>query len=142
MIVHTIKQQIRDNFIAIISLMIAILALYHNEKLYEKSELNRNVRIAAFEVLMRLGELQQVVNNIHYDKTTSPNDRLLGWGQISLIGDLSHLIPDPVPKAAERLIEAWKENHGKIKEEASADAVSNEIDLTRQAVLEILSKLD
>jgi HEAT repeat protein len=140
--VHTIKQQLRENCIAIISLVVAIAALYHNEKLYEKSEYNRNVRIAAFEVLMRLGELQQIVNTLHYDtKASSPNTLMQGWGHIALIGDLSKLIPQPVPQAAEGLIKAWKQNQAELKQEGSADAVSSQIDSTRQAVLAVISKL-
>jgi hypothetical protein len=139
--VHTIKQQLKENCIAIISLVIAIVALYHNEKLYEKSEHNRNIRIAAFEVLMRLGELQQLVNTLNFDKASSSNVLMQGWGHIALIGDLSKLIPEPVPKAADGLIKSWKENHDKIKDEASADVISNKIDLTRQAVVAVISKL-
>lgn len=142
MIHQTLKQQFHDNFIAIVSLLVAIFALYHTSKLYEKAEINRNIRTAGFEVLMHLGELQQIVNTVHYDKQASQNTILTAWGHIALIGDLSRLMPQPVPSTADKLINAWKENYDKIKDsEESSDAVSNAIDATRQAVVDVISHL-
>jgi len=137
----TIKQQIRENIIAIISLIVAIAALYHNERLYELSERNRNIRLAAFEVLMHLGELQQVVNSIHYNDQSLPNAIMLGWGHVALIGDLSTLIPAPVPKAVQELILAWKQYNDQIKEESAADAISDHINQTREAILKAILQL-
>lgn len=95
----------------------------------------------AFEVLMHLGELQQNVNTLHYDKSPSSNALMQGWGHIALIGDLSGLISDSVLKASEDLIKAWKQNQHDLKEESNADAISSQIDLTRQAVLSVIAKL-
>jgi hypothetical protein len=134
-------RQIKENYLSIISLFIAIIALFHNARLYEKSEINRNTRTAAFEILMKLGELQQEVNQLHYD----PMDKhslIHAWGFIALIGDLSKLIPDPVPQTAQKLLDVWNQNYKKVKEsEESVTAISDAIDATRSAVINVITHL-
>lgn len=136
-----VLHQIRDNLIALVSLAIAIIALYHNERLYQKSEYNRNVRTAAFEVLIHLGELQQVVNAIHYNHSANQQLLMQGWGHIALISDLAQLISNPVPTASSGLLMAWKENVESLKETSSADSVSQQIDATRQSILTVIKEL-
>ncbi len=137
------KLQLRNNEVGIISLVVAILALFLNTWFYEKSEKNRNIRIASFEILMHLGEFQQVVNTIYYDKNSSLDLTMRGWGHLTLIGDLCKLLPSPLPEVSENLIKAWKENLGKLKEsEKSANAISDKIDATRQAVVKIIDHLN
>jgi hypothetical protein len=53
--------QIRRNAVALISLIIAVSSLSYNTWRNEKTEDNRNQRLAAFEVLLKLNELQQVI---------------------------------------------------------------------------------
>jgi hypothetical protein len=134
-------EQLKRNYLSIISLFIAVIALIHNTHLYVQSEINRNVRTASFEILMKLGELQQQVNLLHYDSSLPKNNLLASWGNIALIGDLSQLIPAPVPEKANALIAAWKANNEKIEGEESADAISNQIDATRQAVIQVIRNL-
>jgi hypothetical protein len=58
--------QIRRNAVALISLIIAVSSLSYNTWRNEKTEDNRNQRHAAFEVLLKLNELQQVI--FHFTK--------------------------------------------------------------------------
>lgn len=51
----TIRQQLRNNAVALISLAVAIGSLGYNTWRNERTEHNRNVRTAAFELLMRAG---------------------------------------------------------------------------------------
>lgn len=135
-------KQFKENYLAIISLFIAVVALIHNNLLYEKSEKNRNIRTASFEILMKLGELQQKINMSHFDPS-SKDSLIEEWGYIALIGDLSKLVPSPVPQKAEKLIEAWKSNYTTIKDnDKSLDAISNEIDATREAILNVIADLN
>jgi hypothetical protein len=57
---QTIRQQLRANAVALISLVVALSSLGYNTWRNEQTEENRSVRIAAFEVLKHLGELQLV----------------------------------------------------------------------------------
>ncbi len=134
--------QVKENYLSIISLFIAIIALIHNNLLYEKSEINRNVRMASFEILMKLGQLQQEINHLHFDSSFSKNSLITEWGYIALIGDLSHLVPDPVPQKVYQLIADWKIHSSKIKEnEESLDLISQNIDSTRAAIIEVITNL-
>jgi len=134
-------RQLKENYLSIFSLFIAVVALIHNNLLYEKSERNRNIRTASFEILMKLGELQQTVNTAYFDPT-SKFSLIKGWGYIALIGDLSKLIPSPVPQKAEKLIGEWKSHYANIdNNDESLDVISNEIDATREAILNVITNL-
>ena len=58
---QTIREQIRRNAVALISLFIAVTGLLYNTWRNEHSEYNRNQRFASFEVLIKLNELQELV---------------------------------------------------------------------------------
>lgn len=134
--------QIHDNAVAIISLIIAIVALVLNTWRLEQTERNRNTRQAGFEIIKTLGELQAVVNTSLYIENSSSTDPILGWTYISMMSDLVSLMPDPVPEDLQKLIKAWGDNWKKIAhDEKSADLVSREIDITREAVLKALNEL-
>ena len=60
---QNVGQQLRSNAVALISLAVALTALGYNTWRNERTEHNRNIRVAAFEVLTQLGELQVVVNS-------------------------------------------------------------------------------
>jgi hypothetical protein len=112
---------IKKHGIAILSLFIAILALGYTTWREEVTEHNRNMRIAAFEVLKNLGELQVIVNETIYAHADSAF---------------------PIPEKTEKLAKVWGENWEKIKSQESAqDAITNEIDTCREAVLTVLHSL-
>lgn len=134
-------RQLKENYLAIISLLIAVIALIHNKRLYERSETNRNTRTASFEILMKLGELQQEVNLLVF-APESKGVPINAWGYVALIGDLSKLVPAPVPQKVDQMIQVWKENYAKIKEnENSADVISQSIDEAREAVIQVITHL-
>jgi hypothetical protein len=138
----TITTQISNHLIAIISLCVAIIALSYNTWRNEQTEKNRNIRTAAFEVLKELGELQIVINYSHYQPNKEMGNTYLGWGYIALINDLGQLLPQPIPEKVKILTDDWGVNWGKIKtDEAATDKISNEVDKTRESVLEVLRKL-
>ena len=140
---NTIREQIHNNLVAIISLIVAITALSYNTWRNEKSERNRNIRPAAFEVLNQLGRLQLVVNNTLYinNKSESMNP-ILGWGHVSFISDLGQLLPQPIPVKVDKLVEVWENNWQKIRtDETSVNNVTHEIDEAREVVLTQLKML-
>lgn len=137
-----ILSQIKSNFIAIISLVVAVIALSYTTWREEVTEKNRTLRTASFEILKNLGELQLIVNYAHYQPDNTMGNPLLGWGHVALITDLSQILPPPIPEKADQLATTWGNNWEKIKtDEASAEKISHDIDESRTAVLAVIRKL-
>ena len=63
-----IKEQLRRNAVALISLVVAITSLGYNTWRNEASEHNRNQRLVAVEMLVQLGSLYQTLLDIEYGK--------------------------------------------------------------------------
>ena len=137
-----ITQQLQRHFVAILSLVIAIIALGYTTWREEATEQNRNTRTAAFEVLKNLGELQVIVNLAAYPQPNFPFNPLVGWGHVAIISDMGSLLPEPIPKLTEELVKMWGDNWQKLQaNEAAQDTVTAEIDTNRKAVLEVIHKL-
>lgn len=138
----SIKEQVRRNLVAIISLTVALSGLAYNTWRNEKSELNSNVRTAGFEILLEIGELQRVVFFSHYDRDTQLGNPRAGWVHVLTIQDLSQVMPEPVPAQAMQLKTAWEENWSQLGEsDASANTINQSIDDYRLAVLDTLRRL-
>ena len=77
---NSLKEQVRRNLVALISLVVAISSLSYNTWRNEQSEYNRTQRLVSLEVLMRLGDLQQLVYHHHWDKDFENRGNLrTGW---------------------------------------------------------------
>ena len=61
----TIKFQLRNNAIAIISLVVALSSFSYTAWRTERSERNRTTRQAAFQMLVALGEMKLIVYHGH-----------------------------------------------------------------------------
>ena len=138
------KDQVRRNAVALISLAIAITSLSYNTWRNEASEANRTQRLVALEVLMRLGDLQQLVWHHHYDKDFADKGNLrTGWTQVIVIRDISQILGDPLPAATKSLHETWSEVSGDL--DASTDAKNQmiaSIEAVRSDALILLRELD
>ena len=138
----SIRTQIRNNLVAIISLTVALSGLGYNTWRNERSELNSNVRTAGFEVLTEVGALQRVVFFAHYDRDPGHGNPRTGWAHVLTIHDLSQVIPAPVPEQADRLKEAWGQHWDRLGEsDASVTAINDAIDDYRLAILATLRTL-
>jgi hypothetical protein len=155
----TIRKQIHNNAVALISLFIAVGSLAYNTWRNETTEEQRNVRHASFRVLENLGELQQVVDMRYYylpfdGNTKREGDlRIRGFGNAAMIHDLMMLMPAPAPAAGEALDRQWNESFGSLDDIDAAgkhtpqasDAerlLTQVIRDARQAVLDVLKKLE
>lgn len=139
---QTIRQQLHANAVALISLVVAVVALGYNTWRNEVTEENRSVRLAAFEVLKNLGELQVIVNFAFFAKNEQFGHPMAGWGRVALISDLSMVLPAPAAERAEQLRQAWQANWQQIgDDEASVDRITAEIDQSREAIREIVREL-
>ncbi len=139
---QTLSQQIHSNLVAIISLVVALVGLGYNTWREKVIEENRSIRVASFEVLKNLGELQLVVDYAHYQKNKQLGNPITGWGRVLLIKDLARVIPEPATQSAEILYHTWGEEFEKLEDdEKSVERVTQAITDTRQAVLHALSQL-
>lgn len=130
--------------VALISLVVAVSSLGYNTWRNEQTEENRNQRVAAFEILLKLGELQQLVFFHHYDKDTQDrgNPRA-GWAYVLTIRDLSQVLPPPLPDDAGKLVDIWGANwEGLEHDKASVEVVIGGIEATRSRMLVLLQSLD
>lgn len=135
--------QLHNNLVSLISLIVAIVALSYTGWRFEVTEKNQNLRFAAFEGLKQLGELQIVLNaNYYADNSKEENTLIRGWLYISLLSDLSHLLPSPASEKIETLIATWKTNWKTLKtNEENLDLVTNNIDASRGALVDVLKNL-
>lgn len=139
---NSLGSQIYHNIVAIVSLLVACIALLYTTWREEITERNRNLRPAAFEVLKNLGELQLIVNNAYYADEKDRINPINGWGHVGMISDIGQLLPPPIPTQVDKLAQTWSENWKTIRgDEISADHISGEIDNTRRMVLEQLKNL-
>jgi hypothetical protein len=136
-------EQLRRNAVALISLVVAISSLSYNTWRNKATEDNRNQRVAAFEILLKLGELQQVVFHVHYDKDFDRGNPRIGWAYMLTINALAQLLPDAMQAATSRLLQAWGENRESLADStASLEIVMLALDDTRNQTLVLLHSLE
>ena len=136
--------QLKRNTVALVSIIIAVSSLSYNTWRNEETEENRNQRLASFEVLLKLNELQQVIFHSYYDKDSSDkgNPRT-GWAYVLTVRDLSRVLHPPLPAAADKLLAVWGENWAGLDEkQTSVDLIMGEIDNVRSETLLLLDSLE
>jgi hypothetical protein len=139
----TFIEQVRRNSVALISLAVAIASLSYNTWRNEATEYNRNQRVAAFEILLKLGDLQQTLFHVHYDKDFDKGNPRIGWAYVLTINDLAQILPDAPRAAAGALLETWRENWEDLSDsEESLKHVMQALDAARDRVLALLRSLD
>ncbi|TLY85375.1 MAG: hypothetical protein E6K34_11425 [Gammaproteobacteria bacterium] len=139
----SLRQQLRDNAVALISLVVALGSLAYNTWRNERTEHNRNVRTAAFELLTRVAELERVVFLAQYDRDAAGGNPRTGWTYVLVIRDLSAVVPPPVPAQAAELQRVWSGNwEGLGKDDQTAvDRIDDAIDKLRKTTLGTLRSL-
>jgi hypothetical protein len=139
----SLRQQLRDNAVALISLIVALGSLTYNTWRNERTEHNRNVRTAAFELLTKLAELERVVFLAQYDRDVAGGNPRTGWTYVLVIGDLSAVVPAPVPAQAAELQRVWRGNwEGLGKDDGIAvDHIDDAIKKLRETTLGTLRSL-
>jgi len=138
-----LRQQLKRNSLAIISLFVAFSALGYNTWRNELTEENRNIRAAGFEMLLHIGQLQRISYLAHYDMDLQQGNPRSGWVEVLVLRDLSMLMPEGSQKQTQRLFDSWKENwQGLGEDESAVAAIDNAINDLRQNVLESINKLE
>lgn len=103
----TLKRQLHDNLVALISLLVALSALGYSAWRAEVTEDNRSLREAAFAMLKTAEELQGVVDFAHYDGNLDAGNPIKGWGKVLYLRDLGIVMPEPVAARAQALQAVW-----------------------------------
>jgi len=135
-------EQLRRNSVALISLAVALAGLGYNTWRNEQTEMNRNVRHAAFEMLVRLGELQQVADHLHYSNDLDRGNPITGWGYVAVIRDLAMVMPQPVQETSEKLFRTWEAHwEGLGDSKNSITTITAAVTETRAAVVSELEAL-
>jgi hypothetical protein len=106
----SIREQVRNNSVALISLFIALSSLGYNTWRNERTERNRNIRTATFEILTKLAEFERVVFLAHYDKDRAMGNPRIGWTYVIVIHDLSEVVPGAIEPKASELRAIWNDN--------------------------------
>ena len=148
---ESFKQQVQRNLVAIISVFIAVSSLSYNTWRNEKTEHNRNLRQASFELLLKIGEIRELVYHLEYDREVIDRSaERTGWVTVFVIRDLASVLEEPVPEAADSLYEAWSEHWDGLAERDGQDrlaggsrrAIEAEIDDLRDRTLAMLQGLE
>ncbi|HEY3785214.1 MAG TPA: hypothetical protein VGL55_08045 [Steroidobacteraceae bacterium] len=139
----TIREQVRNNAVALTSLLIALSSLGYNTWRNERTEHNRNIRAAAFEILTKLADFERVVFLAHYDRDRVSGSPRTGWTYIIVINDLAQVVPGTVQPRAIALRDSWRANWESLGQdgEVAIDHLDQDITSLRQATLETLRSL-
>jgi hypothetical protein len=138
-----VGRQLRDNLVAITSLVVALSALGYNTWRNELTERNRNIRAAGIELLAEIGSLQQIIFYAHYAEGDSRGDPRMGWVDVLTIQDLAALMPEEVGDEAGRLRAVWEAKSGELIESEDAfRRIDGAIDGLRQATLASMRALE
>jgi len=138
-----IREQLEKNLLAIISLVVAFSALGYNTWRNELTEKNRNIRMAGFEMLVHISELQRITYLAHYDQDLVLGNPRKGWSEVLVIKDLGELIASQPILPTENLVQQWgKHWEGLGQTQESVTAIDKAIDDLRQATLTALRSLE
>ena len=138
------RTQIRSNALALISLGIALTSVSYNTWRNERTEHNRNVRAATFQILTKLAEFERVVFLAQYDRDRAQGNPRIGWTDVIVIHDLASVAPAPLESKAARLREIWRANWEHLGEddESSVDRIEAAVEELREAALNALRGLN
>jgi len=140
----TVKEQIQRNTVALISLVVAVTSLGYNTWRNEASEHNRNQRLISIQLLLMLGDLQQLTLDSHYGKNVDADGILrAGWSKVLTIRDISKIAAGTVPVSAERLFEVWSTDYDELESKVKAkDRILAALEQVRRDTHEVLQSLD
>ena len=140
----SIKEQLRRNTVALISLAVAVTSLGYNTWRNEASEHNRNQRLVTIQLLLMLGDLQQLTLDKQYGDNID-GDAVLreAWAKVLSIRDLAQIAEGDVPKSAMQLFDIWSDEYNNLGESKdSAQSVLAALEDVRRDTHNVLRSLD
>jgi hypothetical protein len=141
--VPSIRGQIRDNAIALISLLVALTSVSYSTWRDERTERNQNIRSATFQILTKLADFERIVFLAHYDRDHANGSPRIGWTDVIVIHDLSTVAPAPLESKASELTEVWQNNWEGLDSdsETSVERIEAAVEQMRSATLATLRSL-
>jgi len=155
--------QVNNNLVALISLVLAITSLGYNTWRNETSEVQRNWRDASFQILVEIGELNQIIlmrryfadagraqssGNDNGDTVPQPESWVRGWGNVTMVRDLTSVMPGPLPEKGRQLFDQWQRQAGALHDRSdpqarqeAADTLLGSISELRSDVVELIADL-
>jgi hypothetical protein len=138
----SIRHQLRNNAVALISLLVALTTLAYSSWRHEVSEGNRTLRTAAFTMLLTAGELQSVVDFAHYEGNPDSGNPIKGWGKVLYLRDLGMVMPAQVQARTRDLQQVWKADWEALQhDEAAAQRITASINALRGEVRVLILRL-
>ena len=135
-------RQIQSNAVALLSLTVALASFSYTTWRAERTETNRTTRQAAFQMLVALGQMKEVVYRAHYDHDPVHGSPRTGWVYVQTIMDFSAAMPPPVTERANAILASWREHwEGLGDREEDAASIDDAIDACRVTIVEKLRKL-
>lgn len=146
-VIENLTQQIRRHAVALISLTVAVTSLGYNTWRNETTEQQRNLRHAAFQLVAELGEFQSRANQLAYGQDPTGEFWTGSWGNVLTIRTVGQLLPEAVQEQTTQLYLVWEANGNALKNSGEAhdladQAIHEQIEATRQAILDALTELD
>lgn len=140
----SLREQLRRNAVALISLSVAVTSLGYNTWRNEASEHNRNQRLVAIELLLMLGDLQQLTLDRHYGKNIDGEAILRkAWAKVLSVRDLAQIAEGNVPQSATALYDTWGAEYDELGEtKASKDKIIDALEVVRRDTHDVLRSLD
>lgn len=129
-------------FTAVFSVAFSLVGFSYNAWRLEVTEDNSNIRMASFEVLNTLSELEQLVYAAHYDRNEVEGNPRKGWIKVGLINDLGSLIGPGVAETADKLKTTWAANWELLgRDNDSATIIVRDIDNVRVQIKMVITGL-
>jgi hypothetical protein len=138
-----LSKKIQLYFIAaIFSMMFALAGFSYNVWRMEVTEENSNIRMACFEILLELSDLEQLIYTAHYDHDLKEGSPRKGWVKVGLIVDLSVLADEAVEKSALELKDIWSGKWSTMADNRqSVNKLIEAIDAVRAEIKTVLRSL-
>lgn len=137
------QQQLKNQWVGLVGVLIAVTALLSSNWRSEQVEMNRTQRWAGFEILRELSGLQLVIDQAHYGDNQQLGDPIVGWSHVILIEDFAHILPSEVQQQAAQLKQRWTQHWQTLpSEEKSNSLLTAEIRKTRETVIRLIDSLE
>jgi hypothetical protein len=140
----TFKEQVQRNMVALISLAVAVTGLGYNTWRNEVSEHNRNQRLVSIELLLMLGDLEQLTLDKHYGAHADREAvSRKAWAKVLSIRDLAQISEGSVPESAMALYDVWSSDYDELGDSTGAkDRIVSALGEVRGDAHEVLKSLD
>jgi hypothetical protein len=122
---------------------VALTSVSYNTWRNERTEYNRNVRAATFQLLTKLADFERTVFLAQYDRDRTQGNPRIGWADVIVIHDLASVAPAPLESKAAALRAVWRDHWERLgdEDESAVDSIEAAVQDLRQTTLDTLRAL-